>query len=175
MRFVFWMTAIVWLGALSPTQAQDVYKTVDESGNVTYTDKPVNARSKKIEVQEPISVPRVIPSPRTVKVSPSKPAVPTSYIVTLDYPTPELHINPGTFDLPLQASTEPSLHPTHTLVVLDNGEPVDGMIIKYITPGTHVIQAQVLDEKNKVLGSSEAVTVYVHRPTINSRKNIEQP
>jgi len=168
------MATIMCLGAWGSVQAQEVYKTVDESGNVTYTDKPVNSTSKKIEVEEPIVVPRVIPTPRTVKISPTKPAAPTSYTVTINYPTPELHINPGTWDLPLQVSTEPNVHPDHKLVVLDNGEPVDGMIIKYIIRGTHVIQAQVLDEKGKVISSSDPVTVYVHRPTINSRKNIDQ-
>ena len=152
--------------------AGDVYKTVDENGNVTYTDKPIGPNSEKITVEEPISVPRVIPQPRTIKVSP--PPGPQSYKVIMTYPTPELHLNPGTFDLPIQVSTEPNVHPDHKLVVLDNGEPIEGMLIEYIIRGSHVIQAQVVDAKGKVLGSSDPVNVYVHRPSINSRNNIEQ-
>lgn len=152
--------------------ATDVYKTVDEQGRVIYTDKPTGTNSELVKIPEPIVVPEVIPKPRIE--APKEPAPPTSYNVTMTHPTPEMHINPGTFHLPIQVNTNPSVHPLHRLVVLDNGQPIDGMMIEYIVRGTHTIQAQVLDQRGKVLGSSEVVTVYVHRPTINSRENIKR-
>ena len=150
-----------------------MYKTIDANGNVIYSDKPTGPNSEKIDVAEPIVVPRVIPQTRTVKVTPPPLAAPTSYIVAMTYPTPEMHINPGTFHLPVQVSTEPTLHQDHRLVILDNGEATEELIIEYIIRGTHVIQAQVVDAKGNVLGSSDAVNVYVHRPSINSRRNLE--
>jgi hypothetical protein len=161
---------IPFLGA-SLCLATDIYKTVDDNGRVTYTDKPTGANSEKVTVQEPIVVPRIIPAPRPTR--PEAPLTPGSYSVNLSYPTPEMHLNPGTFHLPVQVSTDPNVHPLHRLVIFDNGEPVGGLIIEYIIRGTHSIQAQVLDQAGKVLGSSEPVTVYVHRPTVNSRNNIQ--
>ena len=163
---------LIFLSLSMVAQATEIYRTVDENGRVIFTDKPQGENSEKVDVPEPIIVPEVIPKPRP-RPSQRQERTPTSYDVVLAYPTPELHINPGTFHLPVQVSTQPNVHPRHNLVILDNGEPVDGMVIQYIIRGTHSIQAQVLDERGKVLGSSQAVTVYVHRPTINSRRQIQ--
>ena len=172
MTVYFKCLLLLLFASASLCMAQEIYKTVSPDGNVAYTDKPTGPNSVKVEVAEPIVVPPVIPAPQ--KSKPEPPQTPASYEVTLVYPTPELHINPGTFHLPIQVITDPGLDPQHKLVILDNGEPVQGAVIEYIIRGSHVIEAQVVDQKGKVLGSSEPVNVYVHRPTVNSRRNIEE-
>jgi len=143
--------------------AQHVYKTVDENGRVIYTDKPDGNNPEKIEVREPNLVPGIIPSPRPSQTTPS---APNKYQVTIINPAPETHLNPGTFNLAIDVTTQPTVHESHHLVILDNGAPVAGSVIEYIAPGSHQIQAQVLNRQGKVLGSSDTVMVYVHRARI---------
>ena len=147
--------------------AADVYKTVDDNGRVIYTDTPSGNNSEKVDIGEPIVVPGLVPRSRpTKKLSP---ILPTEYDVTIVQPAPETHINPGVFTVSIQVSTEPEVHEFHQLVILDNGEVLPSPVIEYITPGSHRLVAQVIDENGKILGSSAAVMVYVHRSNLNNR------
>lgn len=166
MRKPIFLLALLSIAHLLPAPAAfatEVYKTVDQNGNVIYTDTPKNANSEKVEVREPIVVPATVPT-RTLKPQSQEPQIPTEYKVTIVQPTPETHLLPGNFHLPIQVSTEPNVHADHSLIIYDNGEAIEGNIIQYIIRGSHAIHAEVVNKRGKVLGTSAPVTVYVHRP-----------
>lgn len=147
----------------------DVYKTVDKNGQIIYTDKPIGSHSEKVDIGEPIVVPSVVPISRPSRNSSRTLAPPTHYTITIDEPAAETHINPGVFNLQIKVSTTPTVHDSHQLVILDNGSALPSALIEFIAPGSHHLQAQVINERGKVISSSAPVMVYVHRPNINNR------
>ncbi len=170
--FVF--ISFAQLALMSSSFATEVYKTVDKNGRVIYTDKPSTdseSQSEKVNIGEPITVPGVIPASRPQRRNSSEQQnAPSQYTVSITQPLPETHINPGVFTVAIQTSTDPAIHESHQLVILDNGNAIPSPVIQYITPGSHRFVAQVLNEKGKVLGESAPVMVYVHRPNLNNRR-----
>ena len=148
--------------------AADVYKTVDEHGNVTYSDTPKNSASEKVELKESNSLPApAVTNGGQTKDRPN--TVPNSYTIAITSPADEYHVMPGEFSLPINASVTPNLHATHRLIYTDNGAELAGNQIEFISPGAHAVGAKVVDANNKVLGQSSPVTVYVHRPTVKPK------
>ncbi|MGI1679238.1 MAG: DUF4124 domain-containing protein [Cellvibrionaceae bacterium] len=148
---------------LSPAYSADIYKTVDENGKVTYSDKITNDKSEKIETKELNTLPSV--TTRTPQKAKTKSLIPTEYQITISEPANEFHVNPGQRDLTIQVSTVPNVNIKHTLQILDNGAPIEGSTITNIGRGTHVLIAIVIDEQGRTISRSKPTTVYVHRPT----------
>ena len=156
---------LTWCGL---TAAQ-VYKTVDENGRVTYTNTPGDKPAEKVDIAEPNTMEPV--QTRTPLPQDRKPtAVPSSYEVTITSPSNDMHLNPGEWNLAIQVATVPDLDSSHRVQITDNGAVVSNegtaATISNILRGSHIIQAQVMDAGGRILGSSEPVTVYVHRPTV---------
>jgi hypothetical protein len=77
----------------------------------------------------------------------------------------------------VSAQTEPSLQRGHNLQLFMNGSPLPGngysAQVSALDRGTHVFSAQVSDANGKVLITSPAVSIHVHRSSIN--KSTEKP
>jgi hypothetical protein len=68
----------------------------------------------------------------------------------------------------VRASVSPAMVRGHRMRLMQNGQPVEGMLINWPDRGTHTLQVQVVNSKSEVLGESAPVVVYVHRTTVNS-------
>ncbi|GAB1261781.1 DUF4124 domain-containing protein [Aurantivibrio plasticivorans] len=150
-------------GYTSYASATDIYKTVDENGNVTFTDTPTGESPEKVDVQPGNRMPATIARPPQAQKPKVNPQV--RYQVTINSPANEYHLTPGQRSLSIAVSTKPTLLNAHQIIITDNGSIVDGDTINNITPGTHSIGARVVDSKGKILGQAKPVTVYVHRVT----------
>ncbi|GAB1255845.1 hypothetical protein NBRC116494_03470 [Aurantivibrio plasticivorans] len=168
MVFKLFITIAYCLLFSQSTYSADVYKTVDEHGNITYSDSPSGSSSEKVQLKEDNRMPApalpATPSaPRQSEEESPEQEIPTSYSVSITFPTHEYHVPPGERSLTVSTKTDPELHSSHTVKVSDNGSMLDGSTINHITPGTHSISAKVVDKRGKTLGRAAAVTVYVHR------------
>lgn len=152
------------------TQAE-IYKTVDENGNVIFTDNPHGEKVEEVEL------PPVNTQPRYTSGKPKKSKkftykAPTKYDISITSPADQTQVLSGQRDLTVIARIAPKLFPGHKIQVLLNGTPFGPsstkaqITLKEIYRGAHQIQAAVVNDKGKVISRSNAVTVYVRRATV---------
>jgi hypothetical protein len=151
--------------------AAEIYKVVDENGNVTYTDTPPrNKKAEKIEFPQGNTLP---PTRVTKRLSPPKAqsGIPTDYQLRITSPPDEFHVTPGIRNLDIQVAVEPALHPHHELQITDNGTVIQGNTMENIVVrGMHRIQAQVVDQQGAIVSQSEPIHIYVHRPSVQIQR-----
>ena len=142
--------------------AETVYKTVDEDGNIIFTDKP-SATSEEIELQELQTIKN--PNPAQYQPLPKKSPEPDlsklykSLLITNPADGSGLRDNAG--NVSISVSLQPSLRPGHSLVItLDDKEIAKGsslsVSLSNVDRGTHSIGASVIDSSGKQLISTSS-------------------
>ncbi len=138
-----------------------VYKTIDENGNVIFTDQPSES-AEKIQLDELQTIEN--PNPARLKPLPRKQqssAVDKDYYQAFSILSPTIgesyRNNAGNFTISL--SLQPALRPSHRVVIkLDGKEVANGKSLsKSLTSqdrGTHTISAQVVDASGKTMIST---------------------
>ncbi|MCH2556193.1 MAG: DUF4124 domain-containing protein [Alcanivorax sp.] len=156
-----------------------IYRTVDENGNVLFTDNPPDkGRAEPVRIG-PVNtmdgrretLPVMAPDrPEPVGESEEPTPADTGYrALRITTPADGATVRmPQDNPVAVQASAEPALLSGHRLVILDNGQPVDGGALDFPNPGTHRLQAAIEDENGRRLITSSPVTLYVHRTNIDS-------
>jgi hypothetical protein len=149
-----------------------VYKHVDEHGNVTFTDKPP-ADSELIEVRAPNTL-AAPPKIEYATESRKEPEVASeSYTLAITAPANETVIPNGPGNFSVTASVTPGLQGGSRLQLLIDGEPRGepqkgtSWALTNVYRGAHQLVVVALDSKDKEVGKSDPVTVYVFRPSIN--------
>jgi hypothetical protein len=148
-----------------------IYQTIDDDGNVVFTDKPPKGQETK-EVK--LAPTNTTPAPNSATTRPSSKkdkssGEPTKYEIRISSPSNETHIPPGQRDVAVSLSLSPGLHKDHQLQLYINGSPSGAAFsgtagtLKEVYRGTHAITAAVLDKKGKTISTSEPVTIYVQR------------
>lgn len=164
----------LWTGS---SIAQQIYKTVDENGRVTYTDKPPADAKQRQEAELPPvnSVPeeRVSNRQRTNDRN-QNPDDSIRYEVNILNPAPEAHVTPGQRDLSISVALDQELREGHFLAFYLNDSLLTEtrerqFVVQEITRGTHQIQVEVLNSQGALVGASEPVVIYVHRPSVINR------
>ncbi len=99
------------LSLASPTLGQTIYKSVDENGNVSYSDRPPEGgRSESAETLPPVNT---LPEQKPTRSYPNSAREETDDEATIDYtlslasPAPESSVPPGQRDLPIVLNAEP--------------------------------------------------------------------
>ncbi len=162
------LIALLFLPVLALAQ---VYKHVDENGNVTFTDKPPEG-SQKIEIRptNTSAPPPVIAYPAqeaTVEVAAVK------YSLEITSPNNDTIIPRGPGNFSVSASITPSLQGGHKLQLLLDGVPEgepqshSSWALTNVFRGSHLLEVKLLNEKGKEMAKSGPVTVYVFRPSSN--------
>jgi len=171
----FFATAFGLLTALSlpvGTQA-DIYKTVDEHGNVVFTDNPKGKKAEKIELRKTNTQPPIKPAapPSPKKSQPAgEPA--TRYQLSISTPSEGTHILPGQQTLAVSVDLTPALAEGHHLQATLNGQRFgpqttgNSINLTNLYRGSHQLGVIVLGKRGEVLAQSQIVTVYVQRPSI---------
>jgi hypothetical protein len=148
----------------------DVYRWVDENGNVVFSDRP-HPGAEKIEVAPVQTVPALPLAEPTTPVSP--PAMAPNYITfAIIAPTDQQNIhNPPDGNVSVSVLLEPSLDigRSHRLSLHVDGLPFNepGSTTEFVLPnvsrGSHKVQAFVLDGDGAVIGKTPAITFHLHR------------
>ncbi len=152
-----------------------VYKNVDKSGRVIFSDKP-SKNSQVIDttplnLHEGMAGESMSGEPRNDKEN-DAPKKTLRYSVSLISPQPGYRLGPAEKTLHIAISTTPPLESTHKVQFYVGGKSVGppsralstrapmGMTMR----GQRSVSARIVDENGKTLGGSNAVTIHVIRP-----------
>jgi hypothetical protein len=139
--------------------ADTVYKTVDENGNVIFTDKP-SEEAEEVKIQK---LENTIGNPNPAKYRPSMPKSEndsTSYkSFSVSSPENGAGIRSNNGNVSISLSLEPGLNPGHKILVSMDGEQIGSGLavsLQNVDRGTHSISAKVVDGNGKVLISTSS-------------------
>jgi hypothetical protein len=170
------------LAMATNAMSADVYKVVDEDGNVTYTDKPPPDGSKPIKLA-PISV---VEAPIYEQPKKADAEGEESKEMTLGYlrnhysdfaivsPQQEESVWHPEAAMPVAWSTRYQLQEGMQVTVYVDGKQIaktsDQIIpVSNIERGEHKVEAQLTDTKNRRIATAEPVTFFVRRPGLYNR------
>ena len=153
-----------------------IYKTTDGDGNVSYSDTPpASGPSEQVKLRETNST----PAPEMVEPAPSysDPAEDTEegaeYSVSISSPANETTIPMGPGNFSITASIEPALSQGALLQLYVDGSPSgnpqssSSWTLTNVFRGAHDLKVAVVSNRGDPLAESEAVRVYVLRPSTN--------
>lgn len=149
--------------------ANEVYKSVDENGKVTYSDAPTGKKIDPVDLPQINTTPAVEPKPYNAPAP--KQAAP-QYRVAITSPSNGAEILAGQRDLSVSARVEPPLDDGYSAQLFMNNSPYGGaqpstsFVITEIIRGEHQLSVAILNPSGKIVARSSSVTVYVRRPTI---------
>ena len=144
------------------TVAEEVYKTVDEDGNIIFTDKPTEG-SEKVILRELKTIDN--PNPAKYRPLPDKPenVDPGDIYGTLLITNPAngsgLRNNAG--NVSISVSVEPSLRPGHKLIITMDGKEISNgaatsTSLTNVDRGTHSLVARVVDANGNTIKSTSS-------------------
>ncbi|MEM9254193.1 MAG: DUF4124 domain-containing protein [Pseudomonadota bacterium] len=167
-------SCLIWIFACA-VHAQ-VYRSVDENGNVIFTDSPP-ADAQSTEAVELPPTNTVAPPPNVPSYQPpateAEPAQ-RNYQVSIAQPANETTIPMGPGNFAVTAQVEPNLAGDHRLQLTMDGAPwgepqsSGSWSLTNVFRGEHTLAVNVLDQNGNTVATSSGVTVYVLRPSINS-------
>jgi hypothetical protein len=168
-------------------QADDIYRSVDRDGNVTFTDEP-DTKAELIELEE---LPTYEAAP--LPILPIETAVPEEepvekvnkpkYKISITSPEQNQSIWAGGGILTATVSVQPELNSQRADKVqfkLDGkkvGEPQTGLTYSFenLDRGSHILAVSVVNNKGKILKTSKSVLFHVHRKSIAQNGQSSQP
>ena len=159
---------------LSVAANAQIYKHVDENGNITFTDKPP-------EDATPVSIGRTntlpppdMPKPTaeaeeaTATVAELEP--PDRYSINIISPMEDAVIPHGPGNFGVNVAVTPDLHETDLIQLFLDGDPVgepqrqSSWGLTNVSRGTHGLEVRIIDLRGQVKGRSPSVRVHVFRP-----------
>ena len=156
--------------------AAQIYKTTDGNGNVSYSDTPpVSGPSEEMKLPTLNSA----PPPEMSEPAPSVPdtAADTkdsaAYTVSVSSPANETTIPMGPGIFSISAAVEPALSSGALLQLYVDGsrsgnpQSSNSWTLTNVFRGAHDLKVEVVDRKGGPLAESDAVRVYVLRPSVN--------
>jgi len=162
------------LGSTSMTSAAEIYKTIDENGNVVFSDQP-SKEAEKIEVQAPVTFDSSVLTRQYENASKrigSEEKPPSFKYTRLEITSPAndtaIRDNAGNFEV--SYVIEPPAQPGHTVQLMMDGKVHSKVrqsgTIKFENAdrGTHVLRLRVIQNSNKkVLELGPVSTVSILR------------
>ncbi len=159
------------LAAALVTQAGTIYRSVDEHGRVSYSDRP-SPGAEAMDVRRP-NIERSIDPPAWEAAAPERPG-------EEDFPgydelsitEPEGAVANGLVPTEVHIHLRPELQPEHRLQLLVDGAHYatsrdTPLVVDQMDRGPHTLEVRVVDAAGRALKSSGEIEVYVHWPRIN--------
>jgi len=157
--------------AAAPLAAQEIYKTVDENGNVVYTDR------KPSEDAEPVTLPELTvvdpvelgdPSAAGTDAGNAAEGPPSDFGLDIVAPQPEATIRNTAYVLSVQVATDRQLPSGTELVYLVDGEErartrALQVELEEVWRGEHQLTVELRSDGGQVLSSAGPVTFYMHQ------------
>lgn len=157
-----------------------VYRTVDEHGNVVFTDTPPanGASSEPVDVRRTnITAPpeNIYQPAKTAEEPTSDTTTPTKVTITQPANETTIALGPGNFQV--VASVTPALKESEKLQLYVDAAPHAGpqtattWALTNISRGPHDLTVQVVDGEGATVATSDAVRVYVLRPALGTTRS----
>ncbi len=150
----------------------EVYRSVDEDGNVVFSDKP-GPGAEAIELDEVQTI--KVPPPPRMDFSPKKKPSQRYTEVAIQSPQNDEAIRNDGGDVTVNISVKPGLNANDSVVLYLDGREIDlgGGLSKAFSGldrGTHTLRAVVKDANGKELKSSSTSTFHLLRNSVLNRK-----
>lgn len=164
------MLALAITLLLTPAVNAEIYKRIDERGNIIFTDKPSGV-AKAIDIRKPNSLPT--PTKKSSPINqeePKKEEAPAPYTIAVASPANDAIIPLGPGNFSVNVTVSPPLNSKHSIQLLLDGQPYGSVqnsthfALTNIYRGSHQIAASIVDATNKTVEQSESITVHVFRP-----------
>ena len=142
--------------------AETVYKTVDEEGNIIFSDQP-SADAEKIELKQLQTIKNPNPPQNVPPATQTKSEQPAAFYQAFSVVSPAegegYRSNNGA--LTIQLSLQPSLKRGHKVIIKMDGKTISSgkslsVNLQNVDRGTHSISAAVVDADNKTLISTSS-------------------
>lgn len=170
-----YLLIVIMFSLCAASGAQDIYRTVDQNGNVIFSDVPTKG-AEKIQLKETTTIKSLDSVPSTVVTpAPPKEAAFSYKSISITTPANDEAIRDNTGDVSIKVEVEPTLRPGHQVVVyLDGKETTQGTGIAFslenIDRGTHQLRASIKDPDGHILISSKSTTFHLLRQSVIKRK-----
>ena len=154
-----------------PAFAADVYRSVDENGNIIYTDKPTpDAEKIRIDEIQTIDSPDVKPFKYTPQKDDKKAF---SYSLSITSPADGDAIRSNNGDITISATVKPNLASGYKLALyMDGGVAATGgpqFNLTNVDRGTHSAEVAIQDRNGKEVQRSSPVTFTVLRASVQNQ------
>ena len=173
--------------AASPLMAQ-VYKVVDEDGNVTFTDKPPADGSKPIDLA-PISIieaPTYEKAPVAAEEDEAEKGMSLGYMrrVYRDFaitsPAQEESVWKPDGPIAVTWGARTDLQPGMKVTLYLDGKrhttTAQPMVsLSGLDRGEHTLKAELRDSRNRVVTTSETITFFVRQPNVFTNPGVRRP
>lgn len=169
MRLLLYSALIFMTSAASA----DIYRSVDENGNVVFSDTPSEG-AEKIEVKEAQTVDS--PSTQPFRYDPPPAEQPPRYqSLAITSPQDDQSVRANAGNVSVSMSVTPGLRGGDRLVLLMDGKQVasgssTSVSMDNVDRGSHTLQARVIDRNGKTLASSDPVTFHLLRHSVQHAK-----
>jgi hypothetical protein len=166
-----YLVPLLTLTLLSATADAQVYKRVDEKGNVTYSDEP-GAGAEPVTLPEiQFYTPPKLPASqaKTADEAEKKSGEMPSYKVSIASPAQEATVIQNDGTVVVSARVEPALRPTEKVAFFMDGVRVaepgasTSITLSLVDRGSHVVKASIVDATGATLAESGAVTFFLKR------------
>ena len=157
------------LSLLSHTVQAEVYKWINDQGQVEYSDQyREGAETVQIAPLSTIQMPKLTDVPTTAE-QPAEPEATLYKKLAITFPQPEASFHSGNGDVSVTVEVAPELLPSHSLRLSLDGESVTvGRAKTFSLPnverGTHQLSLDVVDSTS-VIQSASPVSFTIHRPS----------
>jgi hypothetical protein len=158
--------ASILLTLAAPTFGQKIYKTVDEHGNVTYTDNPTKEAK---EVDLPTINSQLPPNADSAPLYPSRDKA-IKYAMTITEPANDTAIPPGQLSFSVKANIQPA--PSAPLIyslIVDGQEQQTARTPLFVIDnpyrGSHSISIEAKLDGKKI-ASTQSITIHVIRTNV---------
>jgi len=149
----------------------EVYRSVDEDGNVTFSDEPTPG-AEWIEIRE---LPTIKTPPPRLLEEETGAAVPTSPLeyskLEITFPVDDTSVRDNAGNVTVNVSLEPALNPDDRLVLyMDGVKAQEGASPQFslanVDRGTHSLSVAVVDKDGKELKRSNTVSFTLLRHSV---------
>lgn len=148
-----------------------IYKTVDEDGNIIFTDQPASADAQPMELSPLAAISDPVPvAPRPDPAADTREQA-VRYRISIVSPQQDQTLWGTVGNVPVQVSTRPTLQPGYRVAIYLNGTQVDEMVggiknIGGVDRGTHQISAAVINESGKKVSNTSRATFHMKQHSI---------
>jgi hypothetical protein len=180
--------SVVPLTYIAKVSAGAVFKTVDEQGNVTFTDNPpAGSESREIKIRPINTQVSTAPAPpadadtaptgETAEKKPEEEVKEVRYSASfITQPLDQSTVPPGQTEVVVQIGLKPPLQEGHVVKLLHNGEvgsPTTStrFTLTNLIRGEHQIRAQIFGADGNRKAETQTITFYVKRYHPKKSKN----
>lgn len=140
--------------------AETVYKTVDENGNIIFTDRP-SENSEQIKLKELQTIKNPNPAKYTDSPRPSENKGPLYNTLLITNPADGSGLRSNNGNVTISVSLEPPLRSGHQILITMDGQEISkgsasSVSRQNVDRGTHSIGVSVVDSSGKKLTSTSS-------------------